>query len=458
MVDDQSVLKGIATDGDVRRAILSGVEMDAPVFDFMQPAYTVGSIHADRTQNLSLMSETVRHLPIIDEDGRPVDILAWTDLWRMPLVQPSLGGNETKYVSDCLSTGWVSSQGAYISKFESAFTDFMGSGLSRCTSSCTTALHLALLGLGIGPGDEVIVPDLTFGATANAVIHAGAEPVFVDVDPHTWTINPDQVEAAISDRTKAVIPVHLYGHPCDMDRLIEICRRYDLKMIEDCAEALGAEYKGRKVGLFGDVSCFSFFANKIITTGEGGMIWCRDPAVFERIGEYRDHGMSKSRRYWHNVPGYNYRMTNIQAAVGLAQIEQIERFLQTREKISDRYSHHLEHLDGIRLRPTADWAKAICWLYTVQVGAKTLGADLETLTSRLLDRGIETRNVFHPLHAQPAFNMYRAMENPVAAKISSCGLSLPTSNDMTEKDVDVVCEAFASVVGTSAIMASATNS
>lgn len=455
IVDSQGALKGVATDGDVRRAILSGTDMAATAPTFMQTSYTVGSSQADRTQNLSLMSATVRHLPIVDSSNRPVDMLAWTDLWRMPLVQPSLGGNETRYVSDCLSTGWVSSQGAYISKFEEAFADYMGSGLARCTSSGTTALHLALLGLEIGAGDEVIVPDLTFGATANAVIHAGAQPVFVDVDPITWTIDPAQIEAAVTSRTKAIIPVHLYGYPCEMDKLTDVCRKHDLKIIEDCAESLGAEYKGHKVGLFGDVSCFSFFANKIITTGEGGMILCRDEDVFNRISEYRDHGMSKTKRYWHNVPGYNYRMTNIQAAVGLAQIEQIERFLSSRNDIARRYTQHLSEVDGITLPPSSNLAKSVCWLYTIQVDEAKLGIDLNTLTSRLLERGIETRNVFYPLHNQPAFNQYRSFENPVAAELSSRGLSLPTSNDMTVDDVDVVCDSITSVINTSTAIASA---
>lgn len=455
IVDANGVLIGVATDGDVRRAILSGSNMDTPATAIIQKSFTVGLTRADRTANLNLMSATVRHLPIIDDDGRPVDMMAWTDLWRMPLVQPSLGGNETKYVSDCLSTGWVSSQGAYISKFEAAFTEYMGTGLSRCTSSGTTALHLALLGLEIGPGDEVIVPDLTFGATANAVIHAGAQPVFVDVDPVTWTIDPSQVRAAITNKTKAVIPVHLYGHPCEMEQLVDVCRTHNLKIIEDCAESLGAEYKGQKVGLFGDVSCFSFFANKIITTGEGGMVWCRDEAIFDRISEFRDHGMSKTRRYWHNVPGYNYRMTNIQAAVGLAQIEQIQRFLETRNKIANRYTQHLKNIKGLVLPPVCDWAKSICWLYTVQIDEQKLGVDIKTLTSRLLERGIETRNVFYPLHDQPAFKAYRHLDSPVSAQLSARGLSLPTSNDMTVDDVDAVCDAFISVLGTSVATATA---
>ena len=454
-VDDDQRLTGIATDGDVRRAILSGTALNSPTQMFAQHDFKTGRASDDRTKNLARMSATIRHLPIIDDQSRPVDLLAWAELWRMPLVQPSLAGNELRYVTDCLSSGWVSSQGSYITKFEDAFSAYMEGGLSRCTSSGTTALHLALLGLEIGPGDEVIVPNLTFGATANAVVHAGASPIFVDINPDTWTIDAQQVANAITAKTKAVIPVHLYGHPCDMDALTEVANAHGLKIIEDCAESLGARYKGRKAGTFGDVSCFSFFANKVITTGEGGMIWCRDPEVFERIGVYRDHGMSKDRRYWHTVTGYNYRMTNMQAAIGLAQLEQIDRFLSRRTALANRYRTHLADVVGLHLPPQADWADPICWLFTILVDTQKIGLELATLTERLLERGIETRNVFFPLAEQPAYKSYRSLPSPAAAEIASRGLSLPTSNDMSQQDVDVVCDALLSVLKTSRAVAAA---
>lgn len=449
LVDMSGVLSGLATDGDVRRALLSGHDTQSPALDFMVRSFTSGHINDDRAKNLSRLSATVRHLPLLDNAGKPGDMLAWTELWRMPLVQPSLAGNETRYVSDCLSSGWVSSQGSYINRFEEAFSDFMGDGLAMCTSSGTTALHLALLGLEIGPGDEVIVPDLTFGATANAVVHAGAEPVFVDIDRETWTIAPAEIESAITERTKAVIPVHLYGHPCDMDPLMETCRRHNIKVIEDCAESLGAEYKGKKAGTFGDVSCFSFYANKVITTGEGGMVWCRDKKLHQRMGMFRDHGMSKEKRYWHEVAGHNYRMTNMQAAIGLAQVEQIHRFLKRRDELSQRYMQRLTGLPCIELPPHKDWAKTICWLFTLLVDTELLGLNLDTLINKLSEHGVETRNIFFPLHDQPAFRNYRALPTSISAEISYRGISLPTSNDMTVDDVDTVCDAFESVLKTS---------
>jgi perosamine synthetase len=447
-VNNDGVMTGLATDGDMRRAVLSGCGMEAKADEFMQRNFTFASISDDRTTALGKMSDAVRHLPLLDEQKRPVDILSWTDFWQIPLVQPSLAGNETRYVSDCLSSGWVSSQGGYISKFEDAVTSFLGDGKALCTSSGTTALHLALLGLEIGPGDEVIVPNLTFGATANAVVHAGATPVFVDINPETWTIDPEQISQALSERTKAVIPVHLYGHPCDMDPILEVCREAGLKIIEDCAEAFGAEYKNKKVGTFSDVACFSFFANKVITTGEGGMVWSKDQNTIARMSMFRDHGMSKERRYWHSVTGYNYRMTNMQAAIGLAQMEQIDRFLNLRRSLANQYHSRLSKISGIKLPHYKEWAKPVCWLYTIEINIDDLGIDIDTLSSRLKEYGVETRGVFIPLSGQPAFNVYPSLNTPISERVAARGLSLPTSNEMNISDVNIVCDALFSILET----------
>ncbi|MEQ9420681.1 MAG: aminotransferase class I/II-fold pyridoxal phosphate-dependent enzyme [Rhodospirillaceae bacterium] len=447
-VNDIGVMTGLATDGDIRRAVLSGCSMEAKAHKFMQRDFTFGNIRDDRTKSLGKMSDAVRHLPLVDDNKRPVDILSWTDFWQIPLVQPSLAGNETRYVSDCLSSGWVSSQGGYIAKFENAVTSFLGGGTALCTSSGTTALHLALLGLEIGPGDEVIVPNLTFGATANAVVHAGATPVFVDINPETWTIGSEQISQALSDRTKAVIPVHLYGHPCDIDPILKVCDEAGLKIIEDCAEAFGAEYKNKKVGTFSDVACFSFFANKVITTGEGGMVWSQDKNTIARMSMFRDHGMSKERRYWHNVTGYNYRMTNMQAAIGLAQMEQIDRFLSHRRALANQYHARLSNVSGIKLPSYKEWAKPVCWLYTIEIDTDHLGIDIDALSGRLREHGVETRRVFIPLSGQPAFNSYPSLNTPVAEQVAARGLSLPTSNEMNISDVNIVCDALCSILET----------
>ncbi len=447
VVNDDGILKGLVTDGDVRRAILRGKTTSSVVTEFMTEQFTSGRAAADHADNVKLLSTKIRHLPLLDDAGRPVAVLSWASLMRLPLVRPDLGGNEMNYVMDCVSSGWVSSIGPYVDKFERAFSAYLGGGHARATSSGTTALHLALVAYGIGPGDEVIVPDLTFGATANVVVHCGATPVFVDVDPRTVTLDPKAMAAAITPRTKAVIPVHLYGHPCDMDPIMDLARAHNIKVIEDCAESLGAEYKGRKVGLIGDVGCFSFFANKVITTGEGGMVTTNDPAIHEKMSILRDHGMSKERRYWHLYPGFNYRMTNLQAALGLAQIEQIEKFLAIRNGIAKRYTQRLLRVPGLQLPVQAPWAKNIYWLYSIGVRPE-FGMDRDTLRSHLSVRAIETRDVFYPLHGQPAYTSGRALPCPVSADFAARGLSLPTGNDLTIEEVERVCAALEDIAHT----------
>lgn len=445
-VDSLGVMHGILTDGDIRRALLDGADLKDSIDELMNRSFVKGDVLASREANLQLLSSTIRHVPILDETGRPVDIVSWAEMWRLPVTEPSLGGNEMKYVVDCIDSVWISSQGGYLDKFQDSFTAFLGGGKALCTSSGTTALHLALKAVGVGLGDEVIVPTITFGASANVVIHAGAIPVFVDIDPATWTIDVEAFEAAITSKTKAVMPVHLYGHPCDMGPIMSVAREHGLKVVEDCAEALGAEYKNQKVGLIGDVGCFSFFANKVITTGEGGMVVCQDQELLERMALLRDHGMSKERRYWHLEPGFNYRMTNMQAALGLAQMERIEDFLRQRETVVAYYDSRLGGLAGVGLPPAAEWAKNIHWLYSIEVDAEILGFDRDWLAVKLSDEGIETRPVFSPLHLQPAYGAGQLGEHPAAEAFAERGLSLPTANGLSVKDACRVCDAIEEIV------------
>ncbi len=439
VVDDDGVMVGLFTDGDVRRTLLGGAALSEPIERYMNRNFVAGHAGKTRAENLTLLNERVRQLPILDDAGRPVDLISWAELWRLPIMQPALGGNELKYVSDCIATNWISSQGEYVTRFQDAFADYLGAAHALSTSSGTTALHLALAALDIGPGDEVIVPDLTFGASVNAVLQTGAVPVFADVDPITWTLDPASLRARIGPRTRAVMPVHLYGHPCDMDPILDLAREHRLFVVEDCAEALGAEYKGRRVGTLGDVGCFSFFANKVITTGEGGMVVTDRPALLEKMAILRDHGMDKHRRYWHLYPGFNYRMTNIQAAIGLAQMERIDAFLAYRQEVVERYAAHLGGIPGIQLPPDAPWARNIYWLYSIVIDEAQLGIDRNMLRNVLAEQGIETRPFFYPMHDQPAFVPYADGAFPVANRVAARGLNLPTSNDIAPADVDRVC-------------------
>jgi perosamine synthetase len=455
VVDGEGILRGLFTDGDARRALLAGAALDGSAAEWMNRRFTAGRASVSREENLRLLSKAIRHLPILDDAGRPVEFLSWAEIWKLPLTQPSLGGNELKYVSDCIASSWISSQGSYVTQFARAFAEYHAVPEALTVCNGTSALHLALVGLGVGPGDEVIVPDLTFAASANVVLHCGATPVLADVDARTWTLDPEDFARKITPRTKAVMPVHLYGHPCDMDPIMETARAHGLYVVEDCAESLGAKYKGRLVGTIGDAGCFSFFANKIITTGEGGMVLAADLGLLRRLNVLRDHGMEKGRRYWHLYPGFNYRLTNIQAAIGLAQMERIDHFLERHRAIARHYTARLRGLPGLVLPPAEPWAEPICWLYSIMIDEARAGLTRDGLVRWLADHGVETRNLFYPLHTQPPYPPATDAELPVSSTLSARGLSLPTSKDLDPAQIDRVCDAIAQAWETHQLLAAA---
>lgn len=444
IVDADNVVQGILTDGDVRRALLSGAKMDDVADGHMKRKFIYGKASAPHSDNVALLNERVRHVPLLDDAGRLVNFLSWAEMIRLPLMEPSLGGNELKYVSDCVSSGWISSQGEYVRRFEQQFSEFLEGYQCVAVSNGTAALHLALKACDIGPGDEVIVPDLTFAATANVVLHCGATPICADVDPFTWTLDPAATRKAITSRTRAIIPVHLYGHPCDMDPLVEIARENNLFVIEDCAEAQGAKYKGRMVGTIGDVGCFSFFSNKVITTGEGGMVSTRDETLVGKIRVLRDHGMKPGKRYWHDIAGFNYRMTNLQAAVGVAQMERVEKFLGRRREIGERYSHQLGKIEGLTMPPNMPWADTVYWIFSMLVDEKIAGISRDQLAARLLEAGIENRPFFYPMHIQPPY--LQEGEFSVSKRLSIQGISLPSGNEISNEAIDRVCQAIQKIL------------
>ena len=357
---------------------------------------------------------------------------------RIAVANPALVGNELAYVEECLRTEWISSIGAFINRFESAFASFCEVPHAASTNNGTTALHVLLDALGVGPGDEVIVPTLTYVATANAVRYLGATPVFADADRLTMNLDPDDIEHRITPRTKGIIAVHLYGVPADMDRINAIARRHGLFCIEDAAEAPGATYQGRMVGSLADAASFSFFGNKTITTGEGGMVTTADPELDARIRLLKGQGMDPQRRYWFPVVGYNYRMTNVQAAIGLAQLEKIDFHLGRRQEVAARYQDRLAKAgDLLALPSTPDGSTHTYWLYTVVLGDDvTVGRD--DLMALLAADGIESRPVFYPMHVLPP---HRTDESfPVAERLSARGISLPTHARLSDDDVDYVAE------------------
>jgi perosamine synthetase len=365
-----------------------------------------------------------------------------------PVSQPSIGAKELEYVSDAVSSGWVSSLGRYIEAFESIFAEFCGTKYALATSSGTTALHLALVSLGIRPGDEVIIPDLTFVATANAVAYTGAKVVCVDIDERTLCIDSDAAERAITPRTRVIIPVHLYGQSADMGSLTSLARRRGLFVVEDAAEAQGAEFNGRRVGSFGDFGVFSFYGNKIITTGEGGMLTTNDQALYLKSKLLRDHAMSPDKRYWHTQVGFNYRMTNLQAALGVAQMERMAEFLAKRRKIMDWYREGMGSESNLRLNQEAPGTRNVYWMVCLEMAGIT-ELERSRVMSSLRESGIDSRPYFYPVSELP---MYEAADTPVAHKISGRGINLPSYTDLTETDVAEICEATRQVLKTHRIL------
>lgn len=353
---------------------------------------------------------------------------------RIPVACPVFPGNEKKYVNECLETSWVSSIGRFIPEFEGEFARFVDVEHAVAANNGTSALHLALLGMGVEPGDEVLIPTLTFIATANAVHYCGARPVLVDSEPRTMNIDPAKIEEKITPRTRGIIVVHLYGHAADMDPILEIARRHNLWVVEDAAEAHGALYKGRKVGGLTEIGSFSFFGNKILTTGEGGMVTMRDQALRDRVRIYRGQGMNPARRYWFETVGYNYRMTNIQAAIGLAQLEQAAFHLQRRREVAAWYDRHLAPLAEFVTLPVEEpWAHHVYWIYSV-VLTERVRLSRDEFMAGLDAAGIETRPVFYPMHAMPPYFEADA-HYPVADRLAANGISLPTHALLTEEDV-----------------------
>ena len=356
----------------------------------------------------------------------------------IPISMPSITQKEIAYVNDAVSSGWVSSLGKYIGRFEEAFAAFCGTKYALTTSNGTTGLHLALVSLGIGANDEVIIPDLTFVATANAITYAGAKVVAVDIEDGTLCINPQRIRAAITDKTTAIIPVHLYGQPANMPEIMKIAGEYNLTVIEDAAEAHGAEINGKKVGALGKCGVFSFYGNKIITSGEGGMITTDDPKLYEKAKFLRDHAMSPEKRYWHSEVGYNYRMTNIQAALGAAQLERIDAILLRKKEIFEMYNRELSGIEGVRLNRACSWAKNVFWMVCLELeGFSAEGRDLFMLA--LKAKGIDSRPYFCPISEMPMYQS-GAILNPVAHQISRTGLNLPSYYDISDKQIRYICQ------------------
>jgi perosamine synthetase len=361
----------------------------------------------------------------------------------IPIAEPLLGDKELAYVIACVKSGWISSLGEYVRTFENRFAEYCGVRYGVATFNGTVALHLLAATLNLGPGDEVIMPSLTYVATANAIAYTGAKPVFVDSERDTWNIDPGTVAEAITPRTKVIIAVHLYGHPANMEPLRAIADAHNLRLLEDAAEAHGAQYKGQRVGGLSDAAIFSFYGNKIITTGEGGILvtdneeWAKRAFFLENQGRYNDNP------YWHPEIGFNYRMTNVQAAIGLAQLERIDEMLAIRRRNATHYNQRLAEVPGLTLPPEMAWAENVYWMYSVIIEDE-FGPTRDEVQARLREAGIETRPFFYPLHTLPMYNTGQSL--PVAEDLGRRGLNLPSSATLTPEQIDFVCDTLVGLV------------
>lgn len=441
IIDEDKRLIGLVTDGDIRRAILDGAGLKEPIKFYMNNSFIYASNPVD-AQRIFHQYGKIKIIPLVDEMMHITDYIEYDNKQHISLAQPQLSGNEYDYLMDAFLSTWISSAGKYVTQFEESFSKYCGVHYGVATSNGTTALHLALTALGIGKGDEVIIPDITFAATINAVIYTGATPVIVDIEEESWCIAPNEIEKAVTENTKAIIPVHIYGQPCDMGRICEIAQKYHLYIIEDCAEAHGAEWGNKKVGSFGIISCFSFFGNKVITTGEGGMCITDSKELNEKMRILRDHGMSRERKYYHEVVGFNYRMTNLQAAIGTAQIERIEEILKWRTELEKQYQRALAAIPQVTMQKTglAD-RKKIAWLVSILVDE----GKRDTILSKLKNNNIDARAFFVPLSEMEIYRKY-AGNCGISKKVSRMGINLPTTYEINEEKIKKIVSLISSIL------------
>ncbi|GAB2675902.1 GDP-perosamine synthase RfbE/PerA [Flavihumibacter cheonanensis] len=363
----------------------------------------------------------------------------------IPVCEPYLAGKEKEYVMDCLETGWISSAGKYVTAFEKEFAAYCGASYAVGVCNGTVALHLALVAMGIGEGDEVIIPNFTMIATAFAVCQTGAMPVFIDADPDTWNIDVSLIEEKITPRTKAILPVSIFGQPCDMDAIQRIASKYKLLILEDAAESHGAVYKGRKTGNLADVTTFSFFANKNLTTGEGGMVLTNDESIYKKLLYYKNlcFPLEGPRNYLHEDIGFNYRMTNIQAAIGLAQVERADYYKSLRIQNAQLYQSFLQDIPGIQFQQTLPDVENVFWMNAILVDESAFGKSRDELMQHLKQKGIDTRLLFVGMNHQPSLRKYGCDTEGyyrVTEQLTKTGLYLPSASNLSEATIRFICD------------------
>lgn len=448
LVDNNFKIKGSISDGDIRRYILKGGKL-SKIINLSSSLINKKVIFKDSNSSLEEISKTLNFshknkqitcLPLVDKQLRIVDISTKEKIRSYPLALPIIGAQELANVIDVIKSGWISSKGSYINKFEKKFENYLGGGNAIALTNGTSALQVGLMALGIKKGDEVILPNFTFGGTINAILNAGAVPVIADVCKNNWTLNATNVQKKITKKTKAIMPVHIYGQPYEISSLKKIAKKNNLLIIDDCAEAIGAKYKGKIVGLENDCSCFSFFANKTITTGEGGIVVFKKKIHADKARILINQGLSENIRYYHEYVGSNFRMTNMQAAIGVAQLDMINTFLRIRKKIFKFYTNIFSNYTNLTLIPNNSWSENSYWLYTLvinNIGQKKR----DKLIINLQNLGIECRPGFYSLNKMKPFRRYAKGKFINSNYLSENSISLPTSN-LNKKDQKFIANSF----------------
>ena len=424
--NEKGKLAALFTDGDLRRLLIEKGDLNYKIVksDFKDFQFVIKGTSLKKM--IELCNSKIKILPILDDNGFLVDYFIYQNKnSSIQISQPDLlKGNELKYLLDAFNSTWISSSGKYIKQFETSFSDFVDCKYGVSTSNGTVAIQLALTALNIGEGDEVIVPNITFAATINAVLHCGAIPVLAEVEEEFWTIDPESIKNNLTKKTKAIIPVHIYGQICNMDAICQIADQHGIHIVEDCAEAHGGMYSDKKVGSYGVISTFSFFGNKIITTGEGGMCTTNSDFYYQKMLLLRDHGMSPKKKYWHDIVGFNFRMTNLQAAIGCAQLEKIDDILKRNSIIESRYKEILKE-QNIQWQSDKDpKRKRVVWIVTGMSNKRDL------IIERGVKHGIDVRRFFYPLCEMDIYKRYSKGNYLISSKLSEYGFSLPTHNDV----------------------------
>jgi len=432
-------IQGVVTDGDIRRYLIKKKSLNAKISLLIKKKFISINNSASREEIFRITQKykhSIRVFPVINKNKELIDFIFDNKIHKIPIYKPYLQGNEKKYLLDCVTNNWISSVGSFVLKFENKFSKIHSNRKAVSVTSGTTALHLALVSLGVGKGDEVIVPNLTFAAVINAVLYTGAKPVIVDIDRYKWTIDCLEIEKNITKKTKVIIPVHIFGNPCPMEKIMKIAKKNKIYVVEDCAEAIGSKYKNKNIGTFGDCSIFSFFGNKTITTGEGGMILFKSTKHQLIAKKLRDHGMSKKKKYYHDNIGFNYRMTNMQAAIGMAQLEKYNEIIKKKIYIANLYKKKLGNNQNIIFQK--DEIKCINSFWAVALQIKKNKFSFSACEEKLINMGIETRNFFYPLSEQKIYKRYTVKKKYNTENFVKKGLLLPTFPSLSNSNIDYI--------------------